>query len=282
MNVTRLYNSICAVSAMRRATALARDYAFNRKAFGKLLIGHPLHEMTLFLIELKVRECLLFMFYTGLLLEKSEKKTASLWEENTLRILTPVIKLYSGKMSSEVVKEGMECIEGVGYMESSGIPQLLRDTEVYSIWEGATNVLSLDVIRVISKSKDFDLEFLKTAVKSLNDNEKFIERLGRLKKFMGISKFYRKIALEIDHFVVAALFWWFFSSCGTLETKKRLSTGKIILKKNFLMCRMNWLEFMLVIRKMEFLLGLEKLTSFLIWDTNFNLWIFLLYKNPIF
>jgi Acyl-CoA dehydrogenases len=47
--------------------------------------------------------------------------------------LTPVIKLYSGKMSSEVVKEGMECIEGVGYMESSGIPQLLRDTEVYSI-----------------------------------------------------------------------------------------------------------------------------------------------------
>nr|WP_293274241.1 efflux RND transporter permease subunit [Nannocystis sp.] len=43
LNVTRLYNAIASASGMRRACALARDYAERRVAFGRKLVDLPLH-----------------------------------------------------------------------------------------------------------------------------------------------------------------------------------------------------------------------------------------------
>jgi hypothetical protein len=45
--------------------------------------------------------------------------------------------------ASEVV----EAFGGAGYIEDTGIPRLLRDAQVLPIWEGTTNVLSLDLAR---------------------------------------------------------------------------------------------------------------------------------------
>ncbi|HEX6630491.1 MAG TPA: acyl-CoA dehydrogenase family protein, partial [Gemmatimonadaceae bacterium] len=47
LNVTRLYKAVCAVANMRRALALAADYATRRVAFGRPLAEHPLHVETL-------------------------------------------------------------------------------------------------------------------------------------------------------------------------------------------------------------------------------------------
>ena len=49
----------------------------------------------------------------------------------------------------------MECFGGIGYIEDSGLPKLLRDVQVLSIWEGTTNVLALDALRAINKEKAF-------------------------------------------------------------------------------------------------------------------------------
>jgi acyl-CoA dehydrogenase len=49
-----------------------------------------------------------------------------------------------------VVSEALECFGGAGYIEDTGLPQLLRDAQVYAIWEGTTNVLSLDMLRTLS------------------------------------------------------------------------------------------------------------------------------------
>ena len=38
---------------------------------------------------------------------------------------------------------------GAGYVEDTGLPVLLRDSQVLPIWEGTTNVLSLDTLRAI-------------------------------------------------------------------------------------------------------------------------------------
>jgi alkylation response protein AidB-like acyl-CoA dehydrogenase len=51
-----------------------------------------------------------------------------------------------------------ECIEalgGTGYMEDSDLPRIWRDSQVLSIWEGTTNVLSLDVWRVMKAPAAF-------------------------------------------------------------------------------------------------------------------------------
>lgn len=233
VNITRLHNSIGAISSMRRAVAIARDYSFRRFAFGKSIAEHPLHQNTLFLMEVKTRGCLIFLLYTASLLEKVEKSTAQPWEVETLRILTPVIKLYTGKICTEVIKEGMECIGGVGYMENSGIPNLLRDAEVYSIWEGTTNVLSLDVIRVIAKNKDYKFEVLQQAIQNLSGEKILIERIKKLEKYVKISKTYRKVAFEIGHVIIAALLIWHAGKSGNEQSREIAGFWMENFKENF-------------------------------------------------
>ena len=43
LNVTRTWNTICALATMRRCLALATDYARRRHVFGRPLIEQPLH-----------------------------------------------------------------------------------------------------------------------------------------------------------------------------------------------------------------------------------------------
>src|SRR5205823_1876625 len=54
-NITRVYNAVAAVAGMRRAIALAKDYASRRHAFGKPLAAHPLHVETLAALETEWR-----------------------------------------------------------------------------------------------------------------------------------------------------------------------------------------------------------------------------------
>ena len=49
---------------------------------------------------------------------------------------------------------------GLGYMENSRIPQLLRDTYVLPIWEGTTNILSLDFAKDVFKNYKKNKEVL--------------------------------------------------------------------------------------------------------------------------
>jgi hypothetical protein len=67
-------------------------------------------------------------------------------QEALLRILTPLAKLATGKQCVAAVSEVIESFGGAGYVEDTGLPQLLRDAQVLPIWEGTTNVLSLDLL----------------------------------------------------------------------------------------------------------------------------------------
>jgi putative acyl-CoA dehydrogenase len=155
LNITRIYNAISAVSLMRRALAIAKDYAYKREAFERFLIDLPLHAETLAISEIEFTGSFLLTFYVVELLGKSECQAATEEENKLLRLLTPVAKLYTGKISISVISELLECMGGAGYLEDTGIPSLLRDAQVLSIWEGTTNVLSLDVLRSINKEDTF-------------------------------------------------------------------------------------------------------------------------------
>uniref|UniRef100_A0A3Q2PCR5 Acyl-CoA dehydrogenase family member 11-like n=1 Tax=Fundulus heteroclitus TaxID=8078 RepID=A0A3Q2PCR5_FUNHE len=66
-----------------------------------------------------------------------------------------------------VVSEGLESFGGQGYIEDTGLPGILRDAQVLSIWEGTTNVLSLDVLRCVARSSGMVLHAYFAHVKSL-------------------------------------------------------------------------------------------------------------------
>jgi hypothetical protein len=64
-------------------------------------------------------------------------------------LLIPVAKLYTAKQAIAIASETLEAFGGAGYIEDTGLPRLLRDAQVLSIWEGTTNVLSLDALRAM-------------------------------------------------------------------------------------------------------------------------------------
>ncbi len=154
-NITRVYNSICSVGHMRRGLVLAKDYSTRRVAFGKKIIDHALHVETLMDQYVDYAASFHIVMRAVELLGKEETGKATSEEGALLRLLTPVIKLFAGKRVMSVTSEVMEVFGGAGYVEDTKMPRMLRDAQVFSIWEGTTNVLSLDVLRAIEKENAF-------------------------------------------------------------------------------------------------------------------------------
>src|SRR5690606_7979343 len=144
--ITRAWNSVTSVAFMRRALALARSYAQERRAFGKRLAELPLHVDTLATLEAETRAAFLLAFELVELLGLCEAREMTSEQQALLRLLTPIVKLLTAKQAVAVVSEAIEAFGGAGYIEDTGIPMLLRDTQVLPIWEGTTNVLSLDAL----------------------------------------------------------------------------------------------------------------------------------------
>jgi putative acyl-CoA dehydrogenase len=63
-------------------------------------------------------------------------------------------KYWVTKRAIGVAAEALECLGGNGYVEESGMPRLLREAPVNSIWEGSGNVNALDVLRALSREPE--------------------------------------------------------------------------------------------------------------------------------
>jgi acyl-CoA dehydrogenase len=151
LSITRTWNAVCAVSGMRRGLALVRDYARRRKQFGALLTDKPLHADTIAGLEAEYAGAFLLAFRAAELLGKRERGAATEEEEALARALTPIAKLTTAKQAVACASEAIECCGGAGYVEDTGLPRLLADAQVLPIWEGTTNVLSLDTLRALAK-----------------------------------------------------------------------------------------------------------------------------------
>ena len=155
LNITRLWNGISAVALMRRGLALAYDYAQKRVAFGAPLSEKSLHVDTLAGLEAEFEAAFQLAFYVAELTGRSETREISDDDALLLRLLTPVMKLTTGKQAVAVTSEVLESFGGAGYVEDTGLPVLLRDSQVLPIWEGTTNVLALDTLRALHTGDSF-------------------------------------------------------------------------------------------------------------------------------
>lgn len=179
-NITRVYNSVCAVGHLRRALDLAWSYAAVRTVFGKKLIDQPLHRATLKEVEAQFEKCFDLTFYVAGLLGRDECGEASEAEKLLLRALTPIVKLFTARMCMSGVSEVVESFGGAGYIEETGIPRLLRDAQVFSIWEGTTNVLALDFLRAVGLSPQDFILAAESAFKSLKTDSSWALAVGIL------------------------------------------------------------------------------------------------------
>ena len=152
LNITRIHNALGASGALARGLAWARAYAIEREVFGRPLHEQPAHRATLTDLAVDYAASLALVLRSCELLGREERGSAGTDESAVLRCLTPITKLATGRWSIAGVTEAMEAVGGVGYCEDSTIPALVRNTHVIPIWEGTTNVLSLDVLRAAQRS----------------------------------------------------------------------------------------------------------------------------------
>ncbi len=151
LTITRLWNAVGSIAGMARGLSLARDYARRRFQFGALLHEKPLHVDTLAGLEAERNGAFLLTFRVAELLGRREAGEGTEEEERLLRVLTPLAKLTTAKQAVAVASEVLESFGGAGYVEDTGLPRILRDAQVLPIWEGTTNVLSLDALRALSR-----------------------------------------------------------------------------------------------------------------------------------
>ncbi|HEX9343805.1 MAG TPA: acyl-CoA dehydrogenase family protein [Actinomycetota bacterium] len=153
LNVTRVHNAVSAAAGMRRGTDLAFAYAQVREAFGHPLAELPLHRATLAALAVEAEAAFALVATVMERLGRVEHGAGggaaggAEREQRALRALVPLAKLLTAKDAVAHASEVVEAFGGAGYIEDSGIPRLLRDAQVLPIWEGTTNVLSLDLLR---------------------------------------------------------------------------------------------------------------------------------------
>jgi alkylation response protein AidB-like acyl-CoA dehydrogenase len=153
LNVTRLHNAIASAAALRRSLQLARGYAAQRRAFGRRLDELPLQRQVLTGMAVQAEAALALTMRLAGLLGRLENGVAEPAEALLFRLGGSVVKLYTARQAVAGASEAVEAFGGAGYMEDTGIPRLLRDAQVLSIWEGTTNVLALDFLRTLARGE---------------------------------------------------------------------------------------------------------------------------------
>ncbi len=152
LNLTRTWNAVCSAASLRRGIALARDYARRRVAFGAPLSEKPLHLETLAALAAEQEAALQLTFHAVALLGREEAGELDEAALAVLRLLQPVAKLLTARQAVAGASEVLEAFGGAGYVEDTGLPEILRDAQVLSIWEGTTNVLSLEAFRAVARA----------------------------------------------------------------------------------------------------------------------------------
>ncbi|KAF9344859.1 hypothetical protein BGX26_003819 [Mortierella sp. AD094] len=215
LNITRVYCGMGCAAAMQRFVLGVKDYARRREVFGALLKDQPLHLATVANMELQYRATSQFVFYCIAMLGRIEVLDNNLPEVKDrdiplLRLLTPILKVWTAKNAFAMSQEAMECFGGQGYMEETGLGRAMRDVLVNTIWEGTSNVLSLDVLRVMAETGGDALELYSETVRNiiapLKDQAQWIKASQSIEK---------SLEMISNH----------FTNYATLETRKLLEAS---------------------------------------------------------
>jgi alkylation response protein AidB-like acyl-CoA dehydrogenase len=149
VNHSRLSNVVRSTGLMRRAVTEAVIHARTRMVSGRALFDQPLMRRTLLGLVLDLEGALGIAFEIGDQLARGDQGDDH--AARLARVMTPMAKYTVCKRSRWVAGEAMEVRGGNGYIEDFPDARIVRDAHLGSIWEGASNVVALDVLRCMRK-----------------------------------------------------------------------------------------------------------------------------------
>ncbi|MFD5472141.1 acyl-CoA dehydrogenase family protein [Streptomyces sp. NPDC127105] len=143
---TRLDCVLGSAGLMRQAVAQAVHHCEHREAFGGRLVDKPLMRNVLADLALESEAATTLALRLAAACDDGGEQERAL-----LRIAVPAAKYWVTKRCAPLTVEASECLGGNGYVEESGMPRLVRESPLNSVWEGAGNVQALDVLRALTR-----------------------------------------------------------------------------------------------------------------------------------
>ncbi|MDP1646692.1 MAG: acyl-CoA dehydrogenase family protein [Rubrivivax sp.] len=149
--LTRLDCALGTAGLMRQALSLALHHTTQRHAFGRPLIAQPLMQNVLADLALESEAATALALRLAVAVDRTDHGPEE-HEAVMRRLLTPVAKFWICKRGSHFAQEAMECLGGNGYVEDGGegvMARIYREMPLNSIWEGAGNIMAIDLLRAL-------------------------------------------------------------------------------------------------------------------------------------
>lgn len=149
--LTRLDCMLGSAGLMRMALRQALHHARHRHAFGKRLLDQPLMRNVLadLVLESEAATALALRVAGAVDRAPHDAREAAL-----ARIATAIGKYWICKRAPVFANEAQECLGGMGYIEETLLPRLVRQAPLNSIWEGSGNIQCLDVLRALAREPE--------------------------------------------------------------------------------------------------------------------------------
>ncbi|WP_330084517.1 acyl-CoA dehydrogenase [Methylocystis iwaonis] len=156
MNNARLSVGLQGVALAERATQAALAYAKERKqgrAPGapetSAIIEHPDVARMLLTMASLTAAARLISFETAASLDRAHRDqdpARAREAEERASLLTPVAKAFSTDIGNEVTSLAVQVHGGMGYIEETGVAQLMRDARICAIYEGTNGIQAIDLV----------------------------------------------------------------------------------------------------------------------------------------
>ena len=147
-HLTRLECALSSAGIMREAVSQAAHHVTNRRAFQRSLVDQPLMANVVADMQIEAVAAAWLSFRVALAFDREADEA----ERLIGRISAPIAKYWACKRVTPLVAEALECHGGNGFIEDHLMARLYREAPLNGIWEGAGNVICLDVLRSMQRA----------------------------------------------------------------------------------------------------------------------------------
>src|SRR6185295_8811227 len=124
-----------ALGVMQAAFEAALRYSGERKVFGKPIFDYQITQLKLVRMAALIQAA-----------RQATYHACRLMHEHKGQMEASLVKFYASKISEWVTREALQIHGGYGYAEEYAVSRYFVDARVFSIFEGAEEVLALRVI----------------------------------------------------------------------------------------------------------------------------------------
>lgn len=147
-HLTRLDFAVGSAGLMRQALTLALVHTSTRSAFGAPIAERPMMLNVLADMAVEVEAATLLALRVA---KATDGMALNEHEALLARIATPAAKFFNCSRAPAIANEALQCHGGNGFIEEHPMARLYREAPLNSVWEGAANMMCMDVRRALQR-----------------------------------------------------------------------------------------------------------------------------------